>query len=522
MQSPNIPFKILAMAPFLPPDPSSNHTSPVRVEPLELDRAIEALQPTFSIPLPRAWYPPPENLEIRIRKLKDFHPDRLVQTIPVLKNICAAKDYVQESGKKGLSADDINTGLRRWPDLPPIKIEPAPQKPSQTRSSIDSILDMVDLPDSSGGNATESKDGIAQLEDLLQNILKSVLLNDTFSMLESSWRGLRLLLQHIDHNADLAVEIVPVNADTLDQTIEWLTPQLIEDMPSLLLVDLSFSSSPRSLSLLEQIAKLAEILLIPAIVGLAPSFFHLDKWHDLKKLAYLPHYLQEPPYSKWQRLKQSSAARWLVSTCNGFLSRYPYGSENPPRRVRFQEGKYLWANPVWALASLVVQSFTKTGWPTRFADWRQFRIKDLPLNASDPNTMIPTEIHLDRDRMDQMIRSGIIPLTSMANKDFVFAPAETTVGGDALSYQLFVSRMTQLILWCRDNLPRDLTGTALALELRQNFALFWETYGAMALPRLDISVAEPAADGRIPVRIELHPSREILSSEKTVELDFYW
>jgi len=58
MQIPRIPFKILAMASFLPEDHPTWHTGPLRVERLEFDRAIDALQPTLSIPIPCQWYPP--------------------------------------------------------------------------------------------------------------------------------------------------------------------------------------------------------------------------------------------------------------------------------------------------------------------------------------------------------------------------------------------------------------------------------------------------------------------------------
>jgi len=96
------------------------------------------------------------------------------------------------------------------------------------------------------------------------------------------------------------------------------------------------------------------------------------------------------------------------------------------------------------------------------------------------------------------------------------------VGGSALSYQLYISRITHLILWCRDHLPRDLAGTALESELRQAFALFWEACGRLGPQRLNISVGDPDSDGRIPIRIELHPSREILSFGEKVELNFFW
>jgi len=135
---------------------------------------------------------------------------------------------------------------------------------------------------------------------------------------------------------------------------------------------------------------------------------------------------------------------------------------------------------------------------------------------------MPTETHFSRDRLEQMIRSGLIPLADMANKDFVFTPAETTVGGGSLSYQLLLSRITQLILWCRDHFPRDLAGTDLETGMQQAFSRFWEASGQIGSQNLNIAAGEPDADSRIPIRIELEPSRQILSSGAKVAMDFLW
>ena len=135
---------------------------------------------------------------------------------------------------------------------------------------------------------------------------------------------------------------------------------------------------------------------------------------------------------------------------------------------------------------------------------------------------MPTETHLSRDRLDQLIRSGIIPLADMANKDFVFTPAETTVGGGSLSYQLLVSRIAQLILWCRDHLPIDLAASDLDTELQRAFSRFWEASGRIGPQNLKITAGERNTDSRIPIRIELEPSRQILSSGTKVAMDFLW
>ncbi len=521
MQNPNIPFKILALAPFCPPVHAHRFDVPIRVDKLSVDQVIETLDLTFFVSMPRQFYAD-ENLEIKIRTLKDFRPDGLIQSNPIMRNIWEARGYIAESKKKGLSADEINTRLNQWPNLPPIRMEPEPTKPPRQTGSVDSILDMVSLPDSQTAAAARPQDAIGQLDELLQNQLKYVFSNEIFRSLESSWRGLNLMLQGALQSEDLGIEIVPVHLDTLAETLDGLTAGLIEATPSLLLVDLQFDSSPRSISLLEHIAKVADTLLVPAITWVGPSFLHLDTWKDLKKLAYLPHYLEEPVFAKWQRLKELPAAQWLVSTCNRFLIRYPYGSDNPPRLVKFEEQGLLWASPVWALGNLITQSLISTGWPTQFTDWQRTRVEDLPLSPSDPEHPRPTETHYGRDRLDQLIRSGIIPLADMANKDFVFTPAETTVGGGSMSYQLFVSRITQLILWCRDYFPRDLAGTELETGLRQAFSRYWEACGQIGPQYLNISAGEPDADGRIPIRIELEPSRQILSSGTKVAMDFLW
>jgi hypothetical protein len=177
---------------------------------------------------------------------------------------------------------------------------------------------------------------------------------------------------------------------------------------------------------------------------------------------------------------------------------------------------------VWALGSLIGRSFSEAGWPTRFTDWQQIRLEDLPLNTVDPSKPLPTEVNFDRDRIDQFISSGMTPLATMQGKDVAFVPDETTVGGASLRYALLVSRITQLVLWCRDHFEKGLGGSDLEDLLRKAFRAFWERSGHVGPESLEISADQPDSKGRIPIRISLEPSREILSSRQGVELNFMW
>ena len=523
MKTPHIPFKILVLAPFLGQDCLVWEKAPVRVDPTDLDQAIEDIQPTCSISVPYSLCSD-EAIELKFTKLKDFHPDSLVQNNHALQNLWEAKQWVEEAVKKNLAQQEINTRLEQWPNLPPIKEEIAPQKPPTiSRNSVDKILDMVALPDEQSKQSPKSQNAIQQIETMMKQILELIFSDETFRMLESSWRGLNLLLRQINReNSDLEIEIVPVSFNSLDETLAALTAEVIDALPSLILVDIDFDNSPSSLDVLEGIAQFAETLLVPAIAYISSAFFHIETWQDIKRLAFLPHYLEESPYARWQSLKKAQSSGWLAVTCNRFLLRYQYGKDNKPRTIPFEEENPLWISPAWALGSLICQSFVDTGWPTRFTDWQQIHIEDLPLNTKDQDTPLPTEISFDRDRIDQFIRSGIIPLAAAQNKDIAFVPDEITVGNTSLRFQLLLSRVTQLVLWCRDHFEKGLKGADLEEELRKAFYSFWEKSGHSGPESLEISVGQPDQEDILPVRIMVKPSRDILPSQKQVELNLRW
>jgi hypothetical protein len=135
---------------------------------------------------------------------------------------------------------------------------------------------------------------------------------------------------------------------------------------------------------------------------------------------------------------------------------------------------------------------------------------------------LPVEANFDRDRIDQFIRSGIIPLAAEQGKDIAFVPDETTAADISLRYQLFVSRITQLVLWCRDHFEKGIKGADLETELQRAFKLFWETSGYSGPESLEILAGKPDPQGRVPVQIALKPSRQILASRDKVALDFLW
>lgn len=172
--------------------------------------------------------------------------------------------------------------------------------------------------------------------------------------------------------------------------------------------------------------------------------------------------------------------------------------------------------------SLIVRSFLKTGWPTRFTEWQNLKLEGLALKAIERDKNISTEANFSEERIGQFIKAGIIPLVSSLNKDIAFVPAETTVAGGSLSYQLFLSRITQFLLWCKDHLEKDLEPDALEKNLKKAFSLFYERSGHLSPKDLKISASKSKPEQPTTIRITIEPSCQILPSGEKVELEFHW
>jgi type VI secretion system protein ImpC len=522
MQIPSMPFRILALAPFTPQQHACWSEAPIQIDKTNLDQVMQDLNLSFHVPISKDLCPA-GSLTFTCKSLKDFHPDGLAQNNSFLKNLLDAKEFIKGAKAKGVSAQEIGARLRQWPDLPPIRVETEHQKPRKTSTgAVDDILKMVALPEEGPTPHAETHSFTAQIDSLLQRIVSHVFSYQEFRDLEAVWRGTRFILKQGGINGEIEIEIVPVSPETLDETLNTLVTRLIQDLPSLVIVDLPFDNSPRSLELLEKIAQFAETVLAPTVGWITQKFFYLDTWDDLKKLSFLPHYLDESAFAKWRRLAKTDSARWLAVTCNRFLTRYPYGPDNTPRLVRFEEPRHLWISPVWALGCLMSQSFAKTGWPTRFTEWQEVRLEDLALNRQDTTRPLATETYLAEERIQQFIRAGIMPLVAPQSKDMAFMPAETTVASGSLSYQAFVSRVTHFILWCKDHFKKDLEPVELQRGLERAFSLFWEKSGHPNPENLEISASKTDPQDRALVKIIIEPSRQILPSREKAELEFIW
>ncbi|MBN1636421.1 MAG: type VI secretion system contractile sheath large subunit [Deltaproteobacteria bacterium] len=520
MQVPVMPYTIVVLAPFLTREDVVWTQDPISIDAATIDQVMEEFELTFTIPVPKDIYPEGA-FELHCKKFKDFHPDGLVKSDMFLKNIFDAKYFIIQAQHDGQPVEAIHERLRQWPDLPRLSFDDTLQQPRSNNASVDNIFQMVAFPE---GITSQGETGSLpdQIDSILRQILNNVYSDEKFRKCEALWRGLRFLLEQGGINSDIKFLIVPTTKDSLEKTLDNLTKKLVLDPPSLILVDIPFDSSARSVKLIEKIACFSETLLAPTVCWISSNFFHLDVWRDMKKLPHLPHYLEEAFFAKWRNLRQKDCARWLALTCNCFLTRYQYGAENPLRLVSFEERDNLWISPVWAIASLMVQSMAGTGWATCITDWRQYRLEDLALHKNADNTSVSTETMIDDQRIAQLIHCGIMPLVGLPGRDRAFVPQETMAGNATLSYQAFVSRITQFLMWCRESFKQELNPSKLQDTIREALVLFADKSGLQAFDDIDVRAGMSAGDGRTVIRISIEPSRNILPGVQKLEMEFFW
>lgn len=516
-------FKVLALSPFHADEDRTPSGPPLRVERASLDAIIEAMQIQLSLPLEKSLCPD-GSLSFHFNNLKSLHPDGIVKSHPFFQKLYNAKAFIETARRDGESAHRIREGLHQWPDLPPIDIqERKSAEKSSPKGGVDNILSMVALNGAEKDKVPPVQSEADQIDAIASSILETLFNDGRFQTMESAWRGLRLLLQQgVSDSSAGTVHIAGVHAETLTESLDALTPHIVNDLPNVILLDLPFENTPISIERLAVAAEWAATMMVPLIAWVPPTFFQLSSWPELDTLPFIPHHIETQTYAKFQKVVQSEGGRWLCLACNRFRIRYPYGEENRTRHVPFNESNINWIAPVWGLGALVAQSASRDGWPTRFCDIRKYQIQDLALPTTAALPPMVSEVCFEHDRLEQFIQAGFTPLASETKRDSAFFPKATMANGASLAYQILLSQVTQFILWCKDHISAEGDPGHLKEQLKAALDRFSNKSAPPGFSEGAIEVQPTDQQGCIPVTIKLTPSAATLPGQPPIELHLNW
>jgi type VI secretion system protein ImpC len=286
---------------------------------------------------------------------------------------------------------------------------------------------------------------IAEIDAKLSRQMDEILHNAEFQALESSWRGLKLLVDRTNFRENIKLEIINASKQDLLDDFED-SPEIVQSglykhiytaeygqfggQPvGALIANYFFDPSAPDIKTLQYVASVATMSHAPFIAAAGPKFFGLESFSGLPDLKDLKDHFEGPQFAKWQSFREQEDARYVGLTVPRFLLRNPYDPEdNPVKTFVYKENvansheHYLWGNTAYTFASRLTDSFAKFRWcPNIIGPQSGGAVEDLPLHhfesMGEIETKIPTEVLVSDRREYELAEEGFIALTMRKGSD---------------------------------------------------------------------------------------------------------
>jgi len=286
---------------------------------------------------------------------------------------------------------------------------------------------------------------IGELDTKLSAQLDEVLHNPKLQRLESTWRGLKFLVDRTNFRENNKIEILNCSKEDLladfEDAPEIPKSGLYKQIYSrdygqfggaptgAIVADYEFSPHPQDVALLQNCAAVATMSHAPFIAAAGAGFFGGEDLSGLPNMKDLKAHFEAPQYTKWRSFRETEDSRNVGLVLPRFLGRLPYGKETIPVKafgyeetVAGDHNKYLWINSAFAFASRLTDAFAKYRWCANIVGPKQGgAVEDLPLHLfeemGEKTTKIPTEIMITDRREFELAEEGFIPLTYRKGSD---------------------------------------------------------------------------------------------------------
>lgn len=501
------PFSVLALAPFSPAL-ETNNPPIISVTAQSLDEALSELVPSLDIPVDENLCPD-KSLPVTITRMADFRPRNLEKNIPFMQRIAQAETFLHQGGAPA----DLPVKFPELASLVTIPVGKPRSEAAAKASALDDILSMVETGnDNGGGTGSDLPD---QLKTLRGKLLAAIFADDRFRAMEAAWSGLRMLARQAPSGTTPTVELhlVPLPAGDPMDVFDQVETQFAALPPDMILLDMPLSNSPRHSDLFERAMGMAESLLAPIFIPLAPTFLGIDNWSELARAGFIPSRLEGGEYGRWKTLVERTAAGWTVPCVNGVLVREGHPAEGG---VPVDETP-LFCSAAWGFGALCVKSVAVHGRATRLAHRSTVALEGLPVTQDNPPCAL--EMFLDIERIKDFSQAGILALAATGGRDDVFAVKGLTMDGGPLNFRFFLSRLTGFLIrlaMYHGDLVQDIER-----DLAEAITLFIQTLGLPAPTDVEI-VAHEEQDGMTPLAISLTPDEEILPGGNRFTFGFGW
>ncbi|GAB2655881.1 type VI secretion protein [Vibrio panuliri] len=286
---------------------------------------------------------------------------------------------------------------------------------------------------------------LVELDKKISAQMDEILHDSKFQQLESSWRGLKLLVDRTDFGENNKIDLLHVTKEELLEDFEF-APETAQsglykhvyssgygqfggEPTGAIVGNFAFTPSTPDMKLLQYMGALGAMAHAPFLSSVGPEFFGIESFEELPNIKDVKSIFESPKYTKWRSLRESEDARYLGLTAPRFLLRVPYDpTENPIRSFNYTESvaqsheHYLWGNTAFAFATRLTDSFAKYRWcPNIIGPQSGGAVEDLPVHVFESmgalQAKIPTEVLITDRKEFELAEEGFIALTMRKGSD---------------------------------------------------------------------------------------------------------
>lgn len=289
---------------------------------------------------------------------------------------------------------------------------------------------------------------IAQIDHLLSIQLNEVLHHPEFQKLESTWRGLKYLVNNSETSSMLKIRVLNVTKKELLRDLQRapefdqsaLFKKVYEEEFGIfggepfaaLIGDYEFSRHPEDMELLEKVSQVAAGAHAPFIAAASPELMNLDSFANLGTPRDLSKIFDSTEFAKWKGFRQSEDSRYVALALPHILMRLPYGKDTKPiEGFSYEEGvdgtdhsKYLWGNAAYALGTRLTNAFATYGWCAAIRGVEGGGlVEGLPTHTfrtdeGDVALKCPTEVAITDRREKELADQGFASLVHCKGTDY--------------------------------------------------------------------------------------------------------
>ena len=313
------------------------------------------------------------------------------------------------------------------------------------RVFVDAVSELGQPVDKLDKNLLDSM--LSELDYKISGQLDEIMHHPDFQKMESSWRGLKFLVDRTNFRKNTRIEVLNISKDALRESFED-APEMIQsalyrhvysgaydqaggDPYSAMIGNYEFDAGAQDIALLQDVSKVASAAHCPFISAIGTNFFRKKSMEDWKKVPDLSAYMETTDYVKWNAFRETEDARYVGLTFPRFALRVPYGPDTEPvKAFNYQENvkgtdhdKYLWGNTAFAFAANMTRAFAQDGWCVQIRGPQSGgKVEDLPVHLYDAGKgkemKIPTEVAIDETLEFEAANLGFIPLVHYQGKDY--------------------------------------------------------------------------------------------------------